>query len=44
LGESQTLIHAEWQSADMTARWLATLPLEANSGDIYACKNVSALP
>jgi FkbM family methyltransferase len=36
LGESQTLVHAEWQSAHDIARWLAALPVEANSGDIYA--------
>jgi FkbM family methyltransferase len=36
LGESQTLAHEDWQSADEIARWLATLPVEANSGDIYA--------
>ncbi len=37
LGESQTLVHADWQNADAIAHWLATLPLSANSGDIYAC-------
>src|SRR5207244_12457977 len=31
LGESQALIHAEWQSAQAIARWLAALPVEANS-------------
>ena len=36
LGESQALVHAEWQSAVEIARWLAALPVEANSGDIYA--------
>jgi FkbM family methyltransferase len=36
LGESQTLVHAQWQSAEDIARWLAALPVEANSGDIYA--------
>jgi FkbM family methyltransferase len=36
LGESQALVHAQWQSADEIARWLAALPVEANSGDIYA--------
>ena len=36
LGESQALLHAEWQSVQEIARWLVALPVEANSGDIYA--------
>jgi FkbM family methyltransferase len=36
LGESQKLEHADWVSADEIGRWLETLPMEANSGDIYA--------
>jgi FkbM family methyltransferase len=36
IGESQALVHDHWQDADQIARWLAALPLEANSGDIYA--------
>jgi FkbM family methyltransferase len=36
LGESQTLVHPRWQNADEIAAWLAELPPEANSGDIYA--------
>jgi FkbM family methyltransferase len=36
LGESQTLVHKQWQSADEIGVWLATLPQETNSGDIYA--------
>jgi len=36
LGESQTLVHAAWQRADVIADWLAALPMEANSGDVYA--------
>jgi FkbM family methyltransferase len=36
LGESQALVHGEWRSADEIAHWLAALPHEANSGDIYA--------
>jgi FkbM family methyltransferase len=36
LGESQALMHATWQSAEDIGRWLAGLPAEANSGDIYA--------
>jgi FkbM family methyltransferase len=36
LGESQALVHGEWIGADGIARWLAALPHEANSGDIYA--------
>jgi FkbM family methyltransferase len=38
LGESQTLVHAEWQDADAIGRWLAALPMEANSGDVYATR------
>ncbi len=38
LGESQTLVHADWQSAEAMARWLDGLPMEANSGDVYATR------
>jgi FkbM family methyltransferase len=36
LGESQTLVHADWIGWSEIARWLAELPHAANSGDIYA--------
>ena len=36
LGESQKFEHADWIDADAIARWLTALPIEANSGDIYA--------
>jgi FkbM family methyltransferase len=36
LGESQALVHPHWITAEAIARWLATLPDAANSGDIYA--------
>jgi FkbM family methyltransferase len=36
LGESQTLVHPQWQDMEATACWLAGLPDHANSGDIYA--------
>jgi FkbM family methyltransferase len=36
LGESQKLVHPEWVGDDTIAAWLAALPAEANSGDIYA--------
>ena len=36
LGESQTLMHADWVGGDEIARWLSGLPHAANSGDIYA--------
>jgi hypothetical protein len=36
LGESQTLVHGAWQSADAIRAWLTGLPDTANSGDIYA--------
>jgi FkbM family methyltransferase len=36
LGESQKFEHAEWLAADAMRRWLDALPMQANSGDIYA--------
>jgi hypothetical protein len=36
LGESQTFVHGRWVTAPDIACWLAALPPEANSGDIYA--------
>jgi FkbM family methyltransferase len=36
LGESQFLVHPQWQNADGIGRWLVALPDCANSGDIYA--------
>jgi FkbM family methyltransferase len=36
LGESQTLVHADWIGGAAIGRWLAELPHEANSGDVYA--------
>jgi FkbM family methyltransferase len=36
LGESQELAHAGWLEADEMRRWLAALPIETNSGDVYA--------
>ena len=38
LGESQTLVHDEWQNADAIVRWLDDLPMEVNSGDVYATR------
>lgn len=38
LGESQKLVHEDWQSAEAMSRWLALLPAEANSGDVYATR------
>jgi hypothetical protein len=38
LGESQALVHEDWQSADAIVRWLDGLPVEANSGDVYAVR------
>ena len=38
LGESQTLVHPDWQDAEAIARWLDGLPMEANSGDVYATR------
>jgi FkbM family methyltransferase len=36
LGESQTLVNADWVGGEEIADWLAGLPQAANSGDIYA--------
>ncbi|BAT60499.1 hypothetical protein GJW-30_1_03043 [Variibacter gotjawalensis] len=36
LGESQLMTFGDWVSAEAIAQWLAQLPIEANSGDIYA--------
>jgi hypothetical protein len=36
LGESQSFVEDRWQAVDEIARWLKELPIEANSGDIYA--------
>jgi FkbM family methyltransferase len=36
LGESQTLLHSDWIDGETITRWVAALPPEANSGDIYA--------
>ena len=36
LGESQTLVNADWVGGEEMASWLAALPHAANSGDIYA--------
>jgi FkbM family methyltransferase len=36
LGESQCFAHANWQSAGDIENWLETLPVQANSGDVYA--------
>jgi len=38
LGESQTLVHDDWQGAEAIVRWLDALPMEANSGDAYAVR------
>jgi len=38
LGESQRFEHDEWGSAEDVETWLAALPDEANSGDVYAAR------
>jgi hypothetical protein len=43
LGESQKFEHPRSLSADEISRWLEELPIEANSGDIYACTDEAAL-
>ena len=39
LGESQAFVYGDPVGADEISRWLAELPPEANSGDIYALAN-----
>jgi FkbM family methyltransferase len=36
LGESQRLVHGRWLHAAEMGQWVARLPHDANSGDIYA--------
>jgi FkbM family methyltransferase len=36
LGESHSLAHGAWQSAEQIQHWVRDLPHDANSGDIYA--------
>jgi FkbM family methyltransferase len=36
LGESQALVHGRWLTAQEITAWLADLPDDANSGDVYA--------
>jgi FkbM family methyltransferase len=36
LGETHALVHPRWLGAAEISAWLASLPLEANSGDVYA--------
>jgi FkbM family methyltransferase len=38
LGESQIFAHADWIEGAAIVRWLAELPDEANSGDVYAVR------
>jgi FkbM family methyltransferase len=39
LGESQALVRPDWQDAQAITCWLAALPIEANSGDVYALRS-----
>jgi FkbM family methyltransferase len=43
LGESQELAHPRSLSAAEISRWITELPMEANSGDVYASLNDAAL-
>lgn len=43
LGESQELAHPQGMSADEISRWIAELPVEANSGDVYAALDPASL-
>jgi hypothetical protein len=38
IGESQTLVHAHWQDDRSITDWVSSLPMSANSGDIYALR------
>jgi len=38
LGESQRFVHDDWRSVDAIAAWLTALPMDANSGDVYAVR------
>jgi FkbM family methyltransferase len=43
LGESQKLVHEVPVDAKAIARWIESLPIGANSGDVYACLDPAAL-
>ncbi len=43
LGESQEFAHRDGLNADEISRWIAELPMEANSGDVYAALDSAAL-
>jgi len=43
LGESQELAHPQGLSAEEIGRWIAELPIEANSGDVYAALDAATL-
>ncbi|RAI35205.1 FkbM family methyltransferase [Rhodoplanes roseus] len=38
LGESHAFVHGAWQTAEQMKVWIAGLPQEANSGDVYAIR------
>lgn len=42
LGETHRLVLGEWRPADDVARWVADLPFEANSGDVFARRRAEA--
>lgn len=43
LGESMRFVHAQPIGASAVAEWLASLPSEANSGDVYAARTARPL-
>jgi hypothetical protein len=43
LGESQQFAHAKGLSAEEISHWLRGLPMEANSGDVYASLDPATL-
>jgi membrane glycosyltransferase len=40
VGESHTLVHAEWLDAGQMRSWLSSLPTGTNSGDVYAARDL----
>ena len=41
--ESQTLAHPAPLDAEAIARWIESLPMTANSGDVYASRDAASL-
>ena len=39
VGEKNAFVHPRWVSAAEITAWLSSLPIEANSGDVYAARD-----